>query len=212
MIMALRGKRGETGSHDKVSVFPFGGARLPLAQATPVQPPTASHPEIGKAGKMSDRAVATFMEERERLIALACSIVRDQAIAEELVQESWLRWAGRKYSVSGAKPVFRRIVMNLAKDWYRRSKTELDVMSAQRLLANPTIDSERIVFARLEIISVARALAALPERTRAAFRMHRIEGLGYAEIGRKLGISPSTAFAHVETALVELVLATGPRL
>lgn len=157
---------------------------------------------------MSDQAVGTFIEERERLIALACSIVRDQAIAEDIVQESWIRWAGRNYCPSGARPVFRRIVMNLAKDWYRRSRTEKEVMHAQQLLFSPTLDSERVVLARLEIIAVARALAALPDRSRQAFRMHRIEGLGYAEIGKRLSVSPSTAFADVENALVELVLAT----
>lgn len=168
----------------------------------------ASHKGCDGVGSMSDQAVGTFIEERERLVALACSIVRDQAIAEDIVQESWIRWTGRNYSAHGARPIFRRIVMNLARDWYRRSKTEMEVMNTQRLLFSSSFDSERIVFARLEVIAVARAVAHLPDRTRHAFRMHRIEGLGYAEIGKRLSISPSTAFAHVENALVALVLAT----
>ncbi|MEO0622185.1 MAG: sigma-70 family RNA polymerase sigma factor [Pseudomonadota bacterium] len=147
-----------------------------------------------------------FVRDRDKLIATACAIVANRAVAEELVQDSWLRWGTRGYPPQSAGPIFQRIVRNLALDWTRRSRTERLALTAQLHLEETAPDSERVVAARDELRRVVAALEALPERTLLAFRMHRIDGKPYAGIARTLGISPSTAFKLVEDAMVDVVL------
>lgn len=71
-----------------------------------------------------DPGLRCFVDDRDRLIAIACRIVDSRAVAEELVQESWLRWDARDYPADKAAPIFRSIVANLARDWRRRQRTE----------------------------------------------------------------------------------------
>jgi RNA polymerase sigma factor (sigma-70 family) len=49
-----------------------------------------------------------------------------------------------------------------------------------------------------------RAISELPPVTREVFRLHRIEGLTYAEIAERLGITAEAVEGHVADALYEL--------
>lgn len=155
--------------------------------------------------KCSDSSV--FIQEREKLIALACSVVDNQSVAEELVQESWVRWQGRGYPAGDARAIFRRIVRNLALDFYRRSRHENRAMAQHLLPVDMVPDSERACIARQELTCVVRALKKLPKRTVFAFRMRVIDGLSSTEIGQELNLSRSRAHELVCDALVEIMIA-----
>ncbi|MEM7058832.1 MAG: sigma-70 family RNA polymerase sigma factor [Pseudomonadota bacterium] len=159
-----------------------------------------------KSAKDQPIGLDTFVQDRDSLIALAKSFVRSSAIAEELVQDSWLRWHGRHYPAEKAAPILRRIVRNLALDWHRRQKSERSGLEAQKLTIADAPDSETVVMARQELLAVARVLAELPDRTLTAFRMYRLEGRTYAEIARHLDIVPSRAHQLVRNALVHMAL------
>lgn len=146
------------------------------------------------------------MRERSDLIALARSIVGSSHIAEELVQESWLRWVGRDYPSERSVPIFRRIVANLSKDWRRRQKIEAAGLQAIVCDVEEPVDGERIVMARQELTQVAKILSELPDRTLTVFRMHRLEGLTYAEIGKHLGIGTTRVHQLLQDALVHVAL------
>lgn len=60
---------------------------------------------------------------------------------------------------------------------------------------------ERVMMGKEELELVARAVEELPERTRAAFVLHRFEELKYAEIARRLGVSVSAVEKHIIRAL-----------
>ena len=153
------------------------------------------------------QGLSAFVDERRNLIALACRIVRNESIAEELVQDSWLRWQERRYPAQKAVPILRRIVSNLAKDFYRRQTTEKAVLAEHAATLGPASDSERVAIARQELLRGVRALKQLPRRTRTAFHLHCIDGLTYAQIGERLNLSRSRAFDLVTDALVHLTLA-----
>ncbi|MEM7507784.1 MAG: sigma-70 family RNA polymerase sigma factor [Pseudomonadota bacterium] len=145
-----------------------------------------------------------FVDERQRLIALACSIVGCGATAEDVVQESWLRWQTRSYPEAAAGPIFRQIVVNLARDWRRKEKREAQHLDAHRGTQTPVFDTEYIVITRDDLAQAIEALRDLPERTFAAFRMHRLDEMTYAEIARQLDISTPRAFQLVQRALVHV--------
>ena len=149
----------------------------------------------------------TFISDRDRLIALACRITNNPAIAEELVQESWIRWHGKSYAEKDARPIFRQIVANLARDWHRRRKTETAYLLVQSGLVYSDVDSERIVIAQQELRCIGNALKGLPPRVVSAFHMSRVEGLSYAEIAKRLDTVPSRIHGYIVKALVQISLA-----
>ena len=153
-------------------------------------------------------ALETFVSRRNDLLALANSVVRNHAVAEELVQDSWIQWSKKDYPSADAAPIFTRIVMNLARDWHRKQKREWAKLDAFSLLHDNVPDTERIVISRMDLIDVLRALQKLPAKSLHAFRLSRAEGMSFAEIGRKMGIAPSTAYRLVSEALIQVAVAT----
>ena len=154
-----------------------------------------------------DLALAAYIDDREALIALACRVVESRAVAEEIVQESWLKWHGRDYTADKARPLFRRIVTNLALDWRRRRNLETETVAFIKLEEVSAPDTERVVSARQDLRIVVRVLRRMPKRTVRALRLRAEEGLSYTKIGQRLGLSQSRAHELVEDALVALALA-----
>ncbi|MEM6901006.1 MAG: RNA polymerase sigma factor [Pseudomonadota bacterium] len=155
---------------------------------------------------MTDQVAESFIQEREQLISIACKIVKDHGVAEDLVQESWLRWHFHKYSAANSRSIFRKIVANLARDYFRRRKREGELLAYADWQSTNSPDSERIYSARQELVVAMNALSELPQRTVLAYRMHCMDGLSCAEIGRRLKLSRSRAHALVEEAIVHVTM------
>lgn len=157
---------------------------------------------------MSQNA-AIFIGNRRALVEYAAGLVGSRTLAEDLVQEAWLRFddAARKQSVREPLGYLYRIVRNLAVDRQRRAFRE------SRIFANIGIEDAAIVspdrpatpeteaLYRDELRQLEAALASLPERTRIAFEMHRFGSAKLREIADYLGISLSMAQVLVDDAL-----------
>lgn len=152
------------------------------------------------------QALNIYLDDRQRLISLACSIVENRSVAEEIVQESWLRWVSKQYPQDQARPIFRRIVANLALDWGRRRTREIAILKDFSLVRSPLPSSEHVVMARQDLRRVVAALQVLPKRSVSAFRMHMFGGKTYEQIGKRLRISRSRAYEIVEDTVVHLAL------
>lgn len=150
-----------------------------------------------------------FTENRDDLLALARAILRDDAAAEDIVQEGWIRWSGRRYPIAATRQMLRRIVKNLAIDQLRRRRREGDILRDLAFDGEAAPDTERVVSARADLETVAAALAEMPERTRLAFRLSALDGLTYAEIAARLEISRPRAHQLVRSALVKITLRLG---
>ncbi|MEM7733002.1 MAG: sigma-70 family RNA polymerase sigma factor [Pseudomonadota bacterium] len=146
-------------------------------------------------------ALKTYVEERDSLIAIAARIVDSRAVAEELVQESWLRWDASTYPTDKAKPVFRSIVTNLARDWRRRRTREVSILENLVLTFDDPRDAERVLIARQEIRRLVSALEELDPRVVKAFRLHRVEGMTMTQIAKELGTVPSSIHGYIVKAL-----------
>lgn len=159
--------------------------------------------------RQSDPVLRTFVDEREMLFVAAYRIVDNRAVAEELVQESWLRWHGKGYQPSQARALLLRIVKNLAIDWHKKRRTEFEAIETQRLLQDLPHDAERIIGARQQLGRVIRAIESLPHKARLAFRLSRVEGLTLKQAGERLGISESRTSQLVSDAIVRIAAALG---
>lgn len=151
-----------------------------------------------------DPALKILVDERDTLIAAACRIVDNRAIAEELVQDVWLRWHAKQYQPSQARALLLRMVKNLAIDWHRRRRIEFEAIETQRVLQETPYDAERIIGARQELERVVRVVEKLSPKSRLAFQYCRVEGLTLKETGKRLGVSESRVSQLVSDAIVRI--------
>src|SRR6266508_6161009 len=92
--------------------------------------PVALNPPDGTDGRDdaadgAERTARLFAEHGDRLVGLACLLLRDRGAAEEVVQEAFLRLQRQNPSIDGASreaAYLRSIVLNLARSRLRRRR------------------------------------------------------------------------------------------
>ena len=148
-----------------------------------------------------DYLVAKF---RRAMVSFMYRMARNQAVAEELAQEVFLR-VYRSRSSYAAEAKFTtwlyRIATNLAVNYSRDTRPEraggqsLDEPDPETGLlpdpadGQPTVEQEMVRQERLA--AIRRKVQALPERQRLAVVMHKYQELDYHEIGEILKLSES---------------------
>jgi RNA polymerase sigma factor (sigma-70 family) len=142
---------------------------------------------------------ALFIEHRGSLVDYAARIVGSRAEAEDVVQEAWFRLNGIEDPDRIREPIayLYRLVRNLAVDTQRSLRREVarSVPEGSALaLADDSPSPERTAAERDELRVVLEALADLPERTRIAVRMNRIEGRKLREVAQHLDLSVTRTF------------------
>lgn len=64
---------------------------------------------------------------------------------------------------------------------------------------------ERVIQGKQELLLATAILMELPERTRTVFILRRMEGMRFADIAARLGISVSAVEKHMQRAMARLV-------
>ena len=164
---------------------------------------------------------------RTPLVNFLCRMVREQAAAEDLAQEVFLRvYRARKEYTPSAKfttwlfRIATNLALNAIRDGrYRKMQISIDAprdedepvieIAAQEMRAD-----ERLI-ERERNRMIRGAILALPEKQRAAVILHKYQEMDYAEIGKILGCSESALksllFRAYETLRVQLaLLVVGP--
>ena len=156
---------------------------------------------------------------RSSVVHFLYRMVQNHAIAEELAQEAFLRvYRSRSTYEPTAKFTtwLFRIATHLALNSLRdgkneRSQERLDDDSSDMPVRQvsdrrPTVEQSLVYQAKLD--EIRRAIAALPEKQRAAVLMHKYEEMEYAQIAKVLSCSESAVksllFRAYETLRVRL--------
>lgn len=139
---------------------------------------------------------------RASVIYFVYRLVQEQAVAEELAQEVFLRVYRSRSSYQPTakfKTWLFRIATHLALNWIRdekhqRGQERLDDMvgdlpGLQISDQRPSVEQELLGEVTRE--EIRRAVAALPEKQRAAVLMHKYEEMEYSQIAKVLGCSDS---------------------
>jgi RNA polymerase sigma-70 factor (ECF subfamily) len=157
----------------------------------------------------NDSRLKLYLANRAALIDYAAPIVCDRLRAEDVVQEAYIRFVVGEKARDGApiaNPIgyLYRIVRNLALDWARRAAVELPLSDPGQVerLAAAQPSAEQSVLAREDLRRLAEALLELPERTRLAFNLHRLEGRTLEEVAARLDVSIVRAHQLVKAAIL----------
>lgn len=125
------------------------------------------------------------------VLAIARRMLRDDAEAEDVAQETLLRlWrnaAGLELGEAGVRPWLRRVAANLCIDRVRAQRnTSLGDALPEEVepAGQMTRLAERELGKRVDA-----ALKALPERQRLALTLFHYEGMSQIEVGNVMGIS-----------------------
>lgn len=152
--------------------------------------------------------LALYVALRGKLVDYAQSIVRDRALAEDVVQDAWLRLTTLAEGRVLEDPVgyLYRIVRNLALDGRRRSIREEGVIRHEPVTtleraADASASPELTAAAKDELRLLSAAMAELPERIRIALEMRRFGGCKLKEIADHLGVSVATAHELIAQGL-----------
>jgi RNA polymerase sigma factor (sigma-70 family) len=155
-----------------------------------------------------------FLAHRGELHAYLTDRLRDRELANDLAQETFLRFAeqGGNGVIVEDRSYLYRTARNLAIDHIRRTHRHRTDVTAHADLADIAADlpgAEEVVAGRERLDRLRAAIEALPERTRQVFVLHRIEELTYAEVATRLGISESSVQKHLARALQHVVQHAG---
>ncbi|ATQ71012.1 RNA polymerase factor sigma-70 (plasmid) [Methylosinus trichosporium OB3b] len=147
-----------------------------------------------------------FMEHRCRLEKHAAKILGSPHSAEDVVQDAYIKAAETAATTEIERPAsyLYQIVRNLAIDHYRRTILESRYFTSEEEgseIVDSTGTPETIVIERLQLRSLAAALADLPKRTQRAFELHSIDGYTQREVAKQLNVSPTLVNFMIRDAL-----------
>lgn len=156
---------------------------------------------------LSRRFEDLVSEHRSHLYGVALRVVSDPTLADDVVQETFIRaWRGlpRFRGDSSIGTWLHRIAMNTAltarKRAARVSGAPLESIGQVAAIPTPERDPERcgeVLDLRLELRT---ALDGLPVGQRAVVVLKDIEGWSHAEIAKHLGITESAAKVRLHRA------------
>jgi RNA polymerase sigma factor (sigma-70 family) len=157
----------------------------------------------------TDRLLADlYRTESPKLVRIISRQTGNQDDAHDLVQDIFFRLArlfGTGYVLKRPQAYLRRIASNLLKDRAKsaaRHSTALHIVVDEEVL--PGFDQQRLLESRDMLRRLQMAMVRLRPRTREVFMAHRIEGLTYAEIAERTGLSLKGVEKQMSKALIQL--------
>jgi RNA polymerase sigma-70 factor (sigma-E family) len=158
---------------------------------------------MGRDVEGGGRLEETYVRFAPGGIRLAYLLTGDRAVAEDIVQDAFVRFVGRLHSVRdpGAFDAYlRRTVVNLSKNHFRRralERSDLERQASMRLAIQEEPDVSEHEAMRL-------ALLTLPPKQRAAIVLRYYEDLPESQIAELLHCRPATVRSLVSRGLEAL--------
>jgi RNA polymerase sigma-70 factor (TIGR02957 family) len=142
---------------------------------------------------MTDRATEVFVDHRNLLFTVAYEMLGSAADAEDVLQETWLRWAGadlgdvrdeRAYLVR----ITTRQALNRLRTMKRRKEAYVGPWLPEPLLTTPDV-AEDAELAESLSMAIMLVLETLSPTERVVFVLHEVFAVGHDEIAAALGKS-----------------------
>jgi RNA polymerase sigma-70 factor (ECF subfamily) len=153
-----------------------------------------------------------IIEHQRRVISLAWRLLGNHEDARDAAQETFLRVYksfGRFDPAQDFNGWLYRIAVNVCRDLARKRRSNhfsLEAVVESGAIAEPVSphNTESAALLAQEQAILLRALAALPEKERAAIVLRDLEGLETEEVARILGSRPTTVRSQISAARVKI--------
>ncbi len=132
---------------------------------------------------------------------------RSKHDAEDIVQEAYVRLIryGNDHVVSKPAAFLMKSALNLSMDAHRaRAHRGSEVLLEDVVVVDTAPTLEDTLSARERLDHLLECINQLPEKTRAIFLAHRIDGMSYQRIALDRGLSTSSVEKHVAKAVLLL--------
>ena len=154
----------------------------------------------------------TYMAQRANLCRFLAARLRNETIAEELVQDLWVKISKITEPESMDNPVgylftmAGRIAIDHIRMRQRRTArdekwTSENTQTMGGIATSHEDDGETLLIRQERIIRVREAIETLPPKAQKAFILHRMQGLTHKQVASELGISVSTVEKHIIKAM-----------
>ena len=132
----------------------------------------------------------------DELMGMACNLVRRRDVAEEIVQQAFLKAASaiQSYELRQPRAWLCRVTRNLAYDYLRARRTtctSLQPSDLEHVVHGDSVSEPLDIEERRQRLH--ESVSKLPSRYRLVLEMRYLDGLGPAEIAVNLDISVSNA-------------------
>lgn len=149
-----------------------------------------------------------FREYYASLCYFSNSIIKDEAAAEDISTESFIKlWerCGEFESSNHVRAFLYKVVRNASIDWIRKNKKVQDYTKEQSYLGEISEASiQQHLIAAETYREVLASIERLPTKCRTIFKMIYLEGKDYTQIAKELGLSINTIRVQKARALAIL--------
>ena len=144
-----------------------------------------------------------------KFVNFADAILKDTAVAKDLVQEALIRiWINRSKLDENQSlenyiyVIVKRLIINYIRD--SKPSVNLDAEKAHAISGDAWTGADLLVIANETRRRINDAIDRLPPQRRTVFTMSRHQGMSNKEIAESLQISVKTVERHITMALAEL--------
>lgn len=147
-----------------------------------------------------------FHKNQQFLCMVAEKIIHDDLVAEDLVQDFFIRlWEQKdRLRYQSFEAFAYRAVKNSCLDYLRRQQTVEKKFSALYSLETIANEQEDILAQDARLKKILELLDELPAERRKIFELHVLDGRSYKEIAAELGISVNTVKTQLKRAYLSL--------
>lgn len=162
--------------------------------------------------------IEAYLKQRPVLKRFLIARFRDSAIAEDILQEIYLKLARTtlKTDVKNHTAYLFRVANNLALDFRKQQQRaaardhEWSDLSRHKVAGVPVQDDagpDRVLDGKKKVTLIKKIIEEMPPQRRRVFTLHKIEGHSHEEVAAQLGVSRGTIEKHMSKALKALAVA-----
>ena len=175
-------------------------------RATDTAPPRDC-PERGAAETALTRVYRSYS--RELIGYLRKAFGEGPPDPEDMAQAAFQKLAEQDLSgIRNLKAFLWRTARNMTLTERRntdiRSRFDFEIEHLFFAVQGTDSDPERVLEVQQQLRLIDKALNRMPEKRKKAFLLHRVDGLNFAAVGRRLGVSRRAAVKHVARAVANI--------